>query len=274
VSFEEIWQGHRRFILSLVGGFVVFMAAWSIIEGAYEKDIEADRRGIAASRRKARGQKPPPGRVAAIDGEIERLEAELGTLETELSFKSQQGFTLAGSTRSPDIHFNQTVEKMLEVVELALSLDIRVQTDLGIGGITPRTDVEREWYLNGLDVVNRVALAGIAAGVRSIEPIQIASSPSSKKRGRKAGVESPYCREVSISFTSTGHPAAIDGMIRGLMIPGARLAVERAEIVSLDTAGGKKTKGWTERAVRLEMTVKALILDAEGEPSIPKTQRL
>jgi hypothetical protein len=273
VSAEDVWQENKSYIVGVAGGLIIFVTAWYFVNDHYKSAIVAERAAIRSAEQKARAQKLQPGLVEQVKTDLDGLSARLEVLEREQGFKPQPGFTLAGAAKAPDVHFNEVVARMVtEVVEAGLSRDIRIQADLGLGGVTPRTNAEREWYLTGLDVVYRLAFAGIAAGVRSVEPLQIQRMPApAKDKGRAAA---PYVRAVSVVCSATGHPAAIDRMLRALLLPGQRLAVEQATITTMDEESGKARAAFSEQTVRLDMTVKALLLDPSGEPQRQKNPRL
>ena len=276
MSFEEIWQEHKTFILSLLGGVIVFFIGYLLITGPYEKQIKKDKGRVSSLARKARRQRVASGQTQEIKSKLEALRTEKDKLEGELGYTPREGFTLRAISTAPDIHFNEVVQRMqTEIVEPALSLDIRIAFDLGLGDTTPRTNTEREWYLNGLDIVNRIAVAGVAARVRSIEPIKIGRPPSRKRRQRR-GATARYVRELPVTFTALGDPLAIDDLIRGLMPPGSRLGVVKASITSLDQLQGgdrrkrRRVRFGSEQLVQLDMTVKALLLDTEGSEEWPE----
>ncbi|MCB9831971.1 MAG: hypothetical protein H6807_05800 [Planctomycetes bacterium] len=273
MKFEDIWQENKGFILGLLGGLIVFFTAYAIIDGSKAADVRSNLARVASSERRERGMRLQAGELQGIQRRREELSQDLGRLEKELAFRPAPGFTLTGVTRSPDIHFNETVQRLLvEVVEPAAALDIRIPADLGLGDVTPRTNEEREWYLNGLDVVNRICIAGMAGGVEAIEPIRIARV--SKKSRRERNEVDPYLRSLTVSFSARGTPVAIDRLIRGLQIPGQRLVIEKARIQSLDGLAGKQKIFVDESLVVLDLTVKALLLDAEGAPRTPPVGRM
>lgn len=273
MSFEEIWQENKTLILQVVGALVIFMLGSWFVTSHFEGDILSATRGTQSSLKRAKQQKVPAGRTREIQDRRDELREELELLEREMSYRPGTGFTLASIEAAPDVHFNQVVDRMLSsVIEVGLSRAVRIQSDLGLGAVTPKTDVEREWFLNGLDVVERIAVAGIAAGVQSIEPIRI-SRPPKKKRGRR--VANPYLRAVEVSFSATGIPSSIDTMLRNLMPEGSRLAVGAATISSLDDPNPKRGSiGNNTRLVRLDMTLKALLVDEDGVPQQDKDKRL
>ncbi|MCA9321204.1 MAG: hypothetical protein KDB18_12225 [Salinibacterium sp.] len=273
MSFEEIWQENKNFILLVFGGFIVFITAWFIVTGSIEDEINGNMNAANSHLRRAKSQALPSGLAREVEQELESLKTEVDRLEKRLAFRSEAGFTLLGATKSPDIHFNQTVQRLLTtVVEPAASLDIRIPPDLGLGTVTPRTDAEREWYLNGLDVVNRICLAAIAAQVESVEPLEIGKFP--KKSGRDRD-ERPYLRELPVTFNARGRPDAIDYLLRELLAPNSRLVVETARTTSLEgkAKDRKKVSRFDEGVVTLEVKVKALIVDPAGVPANWPTAR-
>ncbi len=273
MSVEDIWQENKGFILGVVGGLIVFFTAYTIIEGSKAKDIGSNFAQISRAERHERSIRLPSGELRRLQDRREELGQELARLENELAYRPAEGFTLAGLNRAPDIHFNEMVQRLLvEVVEPAAALDIRIPADLGLGEVTPRSDEEREWYLNGLDLVNRICIAGMAGGVEAVEPIRIAKMPKKSRRDR-AETE-PYMRALTVTFSARGTPAAIDRMIRGLQIPGQRLVVEKGRVQSLDGLAGKQKIFVDESLVVLDMTIKALLLDPEGAPQTPAMGRM
>lgn len=268
MSFEEIWHEHKSFILILLAGVVVFFTARYIITSSFEDDIKRNKAAAARSLRSASRSKVPTGAKGLAEEKLRLLEEELAKLQTEMSYRPTAGYTLKGAARAGDLHFNDMVQKLLtEVVEPASSLDIRIDTGLGLDGRTPRSDPEREWYLNGLDVVHRICLAGIGGGVESIEPIKIARFP--KKRSKR-GEASPFVRELKVNFTVHGRPAALEELTRRLMTPGARLAIKKSSLLSLDSDKKTVIRFGGDDIVRMDMEVVALLVDDEG---LPKNSR-
>ncbi len=271
MNFEEVWQENKSFILMIFAGLVVFGIGYLVINSSFSDEIAANKRGTAAAKRRAK--KLPSGAMKRVERRLNEIEENLNLLEKELAYKPSPGFTLVGVNRSPDIYFNEMIQRLLkERVEPAASLDIRVPATLGLNGITPKTSAEREWYLNGLDVVSRCCLAGMAAGVESIEPIRIAKML--KKSRSRRNETTPYLKPLDVKMTVKGKPGAIDNMLRDIMLPGARLAIAKARITSLDQDGKKRQSFVDESLVVLELTVRALLLDPEGEPMSPKSGRL
>ncbi|MEE9392874.1 MAG: hypothetical protein V3W41_10255 [Planctomycetota bacterium] len=269
MSFEEIWQEHKSFILTLLAGVIIFFTARMIIVGSFEDEIGRNNRAASRASSQAKRNKVQPGATAEAKRKHEALEASLAKLEREMGYKPATGFTLKAAARAGDLHFNDMVQKLLTgVVEPASSLDIRLDTGLGLGGRTPRSDVEREWYLNGLDLVNRIYLAGIASAVESIEPIKIKILP---KKRRNRGEAARYLRPLAVSFTAHGSPAALDLLLRELMKPGARLSVEKASLLSLDSDKKTVIRFGGDDIVRMDIEVKALIVDPDGVPAVSKS---
>lgn len=274
MSVEDVWQEHKSFILPLVGGAAVLFIGWWIVTEKYEGSILASQNSARVATARAAQQKIPAGKLEEVKEVLSGLESRLAKIEKEYAYVAGEGFTLVGVDRDQDIRYNEKVDKLVsDVVEGALANDIRVPPDLGMGGITPKSVAEREWYLNGLDIVQRVSFAGIASGIRAIEAIQIQQPQQIGSRERREAI-APYLRSISVKFSIVGHPRAIDGVLRALVLPGQQLVLETATIQTMDDEGGK---GWSpggEQTVRLDMTVKALHIDSKGQPTRTKAQRL
>ena len=273
MDFEEIWQENKSFILMLLAGVVVFTVAYMIIDSSFSNEIRSNVARTRTAKRRAKAQELDRGVLKSVERRLGEVEVELQELERELAYRPSPGFTLVGVTRAPDIYFNEMVQKLLkERVEPAASLDIRIPADLGLGSITPKTAQEREWYLNGLDVVSRCCLAGMAAGVEAIEPIRIAKMPKKSRTSRNE--VTPYLRPLTVKMTVKGKPSAIDNMLRDIMLPGSRLSIAKARITSMDQTGKRRQTFVDESIVVMDLTVRALLLDAKGEPIGAKTGRM
>lgn len=267
MNFEEIWQENKDFILKLAAGGLLFLVGYLFVTSGFEDDI----RGAKSSERKSKAtlkrMKVSGSEISQARGALETLQEQYAAVERELIYAADPGFTLRGASGPTDVFYNEAVQGLAaELVEGASSLDIRIDADLGLAGITPRNDVEREWYLNGLDIVRRFCLAGVASGVESIEPIKIAKPPK-KKRGEE---EEGVVRPLTLDFVAVGAPLAVDGLLRSLQQNGRRLAVERAVITSLDGDRKSSIRFGGEGLVRLDLKVKALLPVAgedEGEES-------
>ncbi len=273
MDFEEIWQENKSFILMLLAGVVVFTIAYFIVDGSFSSEIRSNRSRATTAEKRAEQQKLPSGAVRSIERRLAEIEDELQHLESELAYRPSAGFTLVGVSRSPDIYFNEMVQKLLkERVEPAASLDIRIPADLGLGSITPKTTAEREWYLNGLDVVSRCCLAGMAAGVEAIEPIRISKMPKKSRTDRNEAT--PYLRPLLVKMTVKGKPSAIDNMLRDINLPGSRLSIMKARITSMDQTGKRRRTFIDESNVVMDLDVRALLLDRKGEPVGAKSGRM
>jgi hypothetical protein len=263
LNFEEIWQENKDFILKLAGGGMVFLIGWLFVTSGFQEEIKANERSKRDAEATVRRMKLPANSMSEAKGKFEQLEEQYQSVEKELFYRPDPGFTLRGISGPTDVFYNEAVQKLSgELVEGASTLDIRIDAELGLDGVTPRTDEEREWYLNALDVVRRFCLAGVAGGVESIEPIKIAPMPK-KKRGEE---EEGVVRPLTVDFVAVGAPTAIDGLLRALQQPGRRLAVERATITSLDGDRKASIRFGGEGLVRLNLKVKALLpVSGEGE---------
>ncbi|MFT7617944.1 MAG: hypothetical protein ACI97A_001583 [Planctomycetota bacterium] len=273
MNFEEIWQENKSFILMLLAGLVVFTTAYFIIDGSFTSEIRGNKTRTSSAKKRAVSVKLPSGALRGLERHLDEINGSLTDLERELAYQPSEGFTLVGVTRSPDIYFNEMVQKLLkERVEPAASLDIRIPADIGLGGVTPKTEAEREWYLNGLDVVSRCCLAGMASGVESIEPIRIAKLAKKKRTDRNEVL--PYLKPLTVKMTVTGKPSAIDSMLRDIMLPGSRLSITKARISSMDQTGQTRRTFVDESLIVMEITVRALLVDREGVPVGAKTGRM
>ncbi|MEZ6196094.1 MAG: hypothetical protein R3F20_10280 [Planctomycetota bacterium] len=262
MNFEEFWQENKSFLLKIAAGGLLFFVGWLIVTSLFEEDIDRDTRRASRSASAARKLKLPPGTRGEADAKLEELQAQLAAVEKELIYVPDPGFTLRGASGSTDVYFNDVVQRLTtDLVDGASSLDIRIDSGLGLADVTPRSDPEREWYLNGLDVVRRVCLAGVASGVESIEPIKIARPPKS----RRAEADRGLLKAVPVEFVAVGSAIAIDGLLRSLELPGRRLSVVRAAITSLEGDRNAAVRFGGESLVRLDLSVEALQLDAVAD---------
>lgn len=254
MDLGDIWQAHKKFILGVGAGLIVFLIAQSVVGSTW--DVNAVRQSAFGTVSRIRKIEVPR------DSELKRVEREASTYEETLErliagmgYDTPEAYRLPKSG-SPDLYFNEVRERATdELVNGARRLNIDVDPTLGLPGLTPPGREAIQRTLRGLSVVEQVVSAAVLAGVSSVDKIQM-----TKPRGRR-GTEGGFIDELEVSFEIHGPTAAVaqvvESLARANATEGFRFLAFRDYEMKLDD---KDAFGRT----RLKLTVAALAIDPEA----------
>ena len=280
---DGVWQEHRRFIISLVVGALVFLIVWLVIDGLYGSDIRSYRTRIQRHRRAQRQALPPGVRLSDVRRERQADEDAFQEMLAVVQRVPDEGFSLAGVTQNVDLHYTKQIDRVRkEVLELCALENVAVDQNLGLPSRFPASRTEKEWFLNGLDVVRQVLLLALEAngamegGITRIENISIKTRKVSRGNARR---RDSFLKLLPVSVSIVGHPLAVNRILADLPAPpgsrskpGRYLALLDGSMTSLDSPPGarrgKRRKTFTDPAdsnrVRLDLTVAAVSVDPSG----------
>lgn len=247
----DLWQEHRRFIVTLLAGGLVFLIAYLLIDGIYSDDIQQSQLLIARFERTQR--MAPGGDLEEARDEQARVVEEFERLRRGMDRRPAEGFKVGPDVSEADLHFNMTVAKVRqEMLEPCALRNITVDRRLGLPDSIPGTRGQKDWYLRGLDVVYQVLALVLEAdsvlegGIARVEDISIAGMDS---RDETAG--SRFVELLPVSLDIVGHPRAVDRVLRVLPQPdpnGRYLALLSGSIESLDEPPDARRRGQRDSA--------------------------
>ena len=189
MDLQDIWQEHRRWILGVLAGVIVFFAARSIIDSVFGGD-----RAVREAQRKAQALMTQefyqPATRDEILAENDRLVAQVAELREALAFVPSEEFSLIGKG-APDIYFPAVAARVRGGVLRAAQESGVDFEDGNLEWPAPALREEIEKTLIGLAAIEAAALRLVAAGdrVRALDPeaLGLVSIDSLKVQNRASG---------------------------------------------------------------------------------------
>jgi hypothetical protein len=223
LDLSELFEENKKFILGVAGAAVVFFIADRIVSD----DAEATTRKADAIVRDLQRESYP---VAADTQKAARLkkelEARLAESTKRLAYAPDEGFDVAPSARDADLQYNALFRRVREeVVDGAAAYDIDVDPTLGLPEVSPSQPDEISRYANALDVVRRVSLLAIDAGVRSIGPITVSKGSIGRFRSSESFLE-----ELEITVRITGGMSSVGEVVEALSRPDSLVPIQSATL--------------------------------------------
>ncbi len=252
MDLNDLWQGNKKFILSVGAGFVLVLIVKAIIGSVWgSASLSQDVRTLGAKIRKA--EAPKSRQLTELQTACTALDEGLEHLYARLKFETEDEYLLPKGGRSPDLTYNEIRSRARdELVEAAGRRNILIEESLGLPEFTPSGREAIQRCLRGLNVVEQVVQEGIIAGVRAIPEIEIIEN-----KGRRKKSDS-FIDPLRVRFKVEGSTASVAELVKGLVRNDGRfLAIEDAKI-EVDT---KRAFGLTT----LQLTVAALTIDSEVE---------
>lgn len=250
MDLNDVWQGNKRFILSVGAGFVLLLIGKAIIGSLWgSAGLGQSVRSLGTKLRK--GEAPRASQLTELQAACTTLDQDLEQLYAKLKFETDPEYLLPKGGQSPDLTYNEIRSRAHdELVEAAGRRNIDIDETLGLPGFTPSGREAIQRYLRGLNVVEQIVQEGIIAGVRAIPEIEI-----TENKGRRKKSDS-FIDPLRVRFKVEGSTASIAELVKGLVRSGERFfSVEDAKI-EVDT---KRAFGLTT----LQLTVAALTIDPE-----------
>lgn len=182
MDLNEIWQEHKRFIVTVAAGLLVFFIADSMVVSLYRGDIDAQRRSALDSKRRLAGSSSD-GLYTATDRELAEAENDVlragyGRMVEAVAFLPRPGFGLADAESSPKFLYQTAAEEVRgRLQDLASRSRAMLPDGLGIETVDTLNVDEIERHLHALDMLERVVTLALQAGVRRIKRIEIDLDP-------------------------------------------------------------------------------------------------
>jgi len=251
MDLGDIWQAHKRFILGVGAGFLVFLIAKSVIGSTWNVDTAAKQANSTAVRIR-RLEVPRKSELARVEREVADHEETMERMVAAMHYETPESYVLPRSG-SPDLVFNEIREKATdELVNAARRRNIEVDSALGLPELTPSGREAIQRALRGLSIVQQVVTTAIVSGVSSVEKIQVTKARG--KRGKGGG----FVDELEVSFEIHGQTANVADLVESLARDTKHYLAFRAFDMKLDE---RDAFGRT----RLKLTVAALEIDPEAK---------
>ncbi len=246
MDLNDYWQEHKRFVMTVASGGLLFVVGWLAVGSIFRDGIDKKKREIA--QRRADLGKPVFDSQDLADAreENERLQEAVERLISMTEFQALEAFRLDPADPAGGSASNQYLRALSrvreELIPRAKRANLEIDSALGMPALSPTRDDEIIRYLEALDLVSSVVDLAIASQVRRVERIQIHLDPGLNSREGVGAIE-----RTRISFTLSGRSQALERMLARTQRPGG------GRILHVDSAEMVPSRG-REDEVRLEIT--------------------
>lgn len=200
MDLNEIWQEHKRFIVTVVAGLLTFFIANSVVNSLYDGDITRKLGTIRNSRAKLGKNLYTPTDRALAEDENELLTASYAEMVEAVAFQPRPGFIADGSTAVKNIYTSAVERVRQRTGDLASRNRAMLVDGLGLEMVQTTNVDEIERHLHALDMLERALVLALESGVRRVRRVEIDLDPAFKSRRGLSAIERT---KVSIETVST-----------------------------------------------------------------------
>ncbi len=200
MNLDAFWQTHRRFLIAVGCGFLVFLIARLLIGATVGADITsaeaAIRRSNATLRRGGFGQP----QVAQLRGQVEELRERARELAARSLPPWREEFRPPAGQQARPFYIAFTGSRRSELVGYALRNGLEVDERLGLPTISPDDTPTLEKALRGFDLVDRLVRLAVELDLRALEDIEILVRSGRRARAREGDLLdlTPVTLEVTL----------------------------------------------------------------------------
>jgi len=245
MDLNEYWQENKRFVMSAVGGAVVFLIAYLIVNSYFEGDI---RRKTAEISRYQRDLSEPMFTSSDLDDartENETLAEAVGRLIEAADFVPRPEFALDPTKGAANTQYLRALSRVREeLLTRANRANLAVEAGLGMPSLSPTREAEIVRYLEALDVIENVVPLALDARTQRIDRIQVRLDPGLNSRDGLGDVE-----RTRVKFSLTGTSRALTEVLARTQRPPADGRVLHVDEVELLPSRSKQDE------VRLDLTL-------------------
>ena len=248
MELEAIWYAHKRFIVQVGGGALVFVALLG-----WRASIAGE--ALTLQKRNASAQAALQDDIARLEG-VEGLEkgraAALGeklepSVLRTIQWTPEPAFQLPAGETSPGLFYSAAASKTAkDIVEHAARWNASVPATSGDLGLPAEVDGPRvQDALAQAEVVRRVVMRVLDGGVRTIKSVGPGEPTYTAREGATG-----FVRAVPVRVTFEATTATLAGALAELQVEGGA-----AEVVDLSVQRVARGAG-----VEVELTVQALTI--------------
>ncbi len=251
MDLNEYWQENKRFVLTVLGGGLVFLIATQVIDPVIGDDLRSTRRTRDSVQRELKESRYLARDLANARTQNEALAVARDDLAQYVGYPTREEFQLDRSRGSAGNQYFDAVTRVREdLLRRAGRRNIRLAQDLGLPTLAPTRDDEIARHLDALDLIERVVNLCIDERVERVDKIEIKIDPGLHGRHGVGTVE-----KTRVKMKMTGASAPMLRVIAATQSPevGPSILIEEIEIIP------ERTK--TDE-VRLEVTFLAPRLHA------------
>ncbi len=176
MKLEDFWQENKSFVVTVVGGAVLFGAGWATINSTVGDELAKSRVRLTALEKQLAEPKFTEADQQKAQAERDKLAAAVDTLTGALAFQVRPDYELAGQAPSSR-YFAVQAKAREELLALANRAGLVVPESLGLPNLSPTKEQEIVRDLEALDVIDRVVHLAIEAQCERIDEIHIKLDP-------------------------------------------------------------------------------------------------
>jgi len=239
MDLNDLWQEHKKFIIAMVAGLLVFLIAESVIASKYGNKAEQVQRTLSQHERSLRAVKPNAANLAAVRTFRNAYRERLDALVQRTQFVPEDRFVLRDDEPRPDDVYFQAVNKVRdEVTDRAERYNISFPDNLGMPAEPPRQRDLIKRHLIALDMIRRVIGEAVESRVKSIDDIKVLIDTKAKRRTQRRE-ESSFVHKLEVTFTLHGTSPALVQFLEALQKPEHHLTLgDPTQLSSLEARTG------------------------------------
>jgi hypothetical protein len=176
MDLNDFWQENKRFVVTVVGGAIVFLVGYLAIERVFGSALETEEARKRRAETGLAGKLFQPEDLAQAETENKALEATLATLSSTVQFKPRPQFEL-GSGAPTNRYFNAVSETRDSLRTAAGRAGMKIPDELGLPTLSPSRQQEIARYLEAVDMIDRAARIAIESGVARVDEVHIKLDP-------------------------------------------------------------------------------------------------
>jgi len=190
MDLNDYWQENKRFVLTVLGGLLVFWIGTMMIDSFIGSELRSKKRTRQSLQSQLKEERFLPRDLARARSENEALSEARGALVERVAWTPRPEFRLDPSRGSAGNQYFATAQRVREeLLRRAGRSNVRIDQDLGLPGLAPTRDDEIERHLEALDLVERVVGTAIDERVERIDDIEIKLDPGLRGRRGPGRVE-------------------------------------------------------------------------------------
>jgi hypothetical protein len=172
MDLNDFWQENKRFVLLVTGGLLAFLIGMLVVDSLYGSELKRMNTRLTKAQNGLKSSMYQRRDLDAARDENERLRTALSELREAVEFAPRPEFA-PGSGPAANRYFAVVSEVRDDLTERAGRAGLALDAELGLPGLSPTREAEILRYLEGLDLVDRVARLALEVGVRRMEKIRI-----------------------------------------------------------------------------------------------------
>lgn len=184
MNFDAFWQTHRKFVLGVAGGLVLFLIAEALIGSTARSSLNSAERRIRASRSQLAKRAYDANAERVARQRLEELRRRVDAISAETLPPWRADFQPAAGQSPSQFYIERTGRLRQELIPWVHRANVEVDPSLGMPAVSPTEPQKIEKVLRGLDVVDRVVRLAVASGAREVEDIEI-SVRARRRRGNQ-----------------------------------------------------------------------------------------